>query len=207
MRIVIQMMMPMPIHNLRMTWFTSASELELISWRKSIRDAYLACCFELGEDPEREKISFPDWLSKLSFQLINNTFDSVSFASPVGRRNGTPVSRSAVVKPLHEQHALFNICLLDEFKGAWMTCLSCQILMSTPDQTNPRRKCSVRGCTRKTELYCADCSIIDGNGSRLFFCCGAGQRVQFDRHVWSYHLWSFSLLNSYILRTNRGRHH
>ena len=49
-------------------------------------------------------------------------------------------------------------------------------------QTNPRRQCSVKDCTRKTELYCSDCSTLDyTNGHRLFFVCGAGQRVQYDR--------------------------
>jgi len=45
-------------------------------------------------------------------------------------------------------------------------------------EANPRRKCSVKGCTRKTELYCLDCSRIDHtSGHSLFFCCGTGQRV------------------------------
>ena len=58
--------------------------------------------------------------------------------------------------------------------------ISCARPKPPTGQKNPRRKCSVNGCTRKTELYCQDCSKIDGNGHRLFYVCGAGQRVTID---------------------------
>lgn len=83
----------------------------------SITDAYLAFCFELGPDA---KPSFPDWLNRLAFQLIHNDFDTVSLQSPPpGRRAAAPGPRvSTSIPASHEQHALLNICLLDQYKGA-----------------------------------------------------------------------------------------
>jgi hypothetical protein len=128
----------------------------------SITDAFFAFNFETQDETSRP--SFPDWLSRLAFQLINNDFDQISLTSPSSRRSNAAALPVAVES--HEQHSLHNLILLSPFT----------------DQKNPRRQCSVKGCTRKTELYCASCSKIDhANGHRLFFCCGAGQRVTVNR--------------------------
>jgi hypothetical protein len=128
----------------------------------SLTDAYLA--FNLGAAPDAEKPTFPDWLSRLAYQLVNNKFDEVSMHSPVSTRGS--ISSTAHPPPVlqsHEQHALHNLCLLSPYNSA---------------EANPRRQCSVPKCKRKTELYCLDCSKIDhASGNRLFFSCGAGQRV------------------------------
>jgi hypothetical protein len=84
---------------------------------------------------------------------------------PAGRRAQSAAAQPKALQS-HEQHQLMNLTLLNPYNL----------------KPNPRRQCSVKGCTRKTELYCADCSIIDhANGHRLFFCCGSGQRVTCDR--------------------------
>lgn len=128
----------------------------------SVTDAYLA--FNLGAMPGAQIPSFPDWLGRLAYQLIHNDFDDIAFQSPPARRSSA-ASKSTpppVIKS-HEQHALHNLCLLSPYNSA---------------EANPRRQCSVNNCKRKTELYCLDCSKIDhASGHRLYFCCGAGQRV------------------------------
>ena len=131
----------------------------------SITDAFLA--FKSGL-PVDDQPAFPEFLGKLSYQLIHNSFDADAFQSPGPAGAASRRSSPAVVAvvPSHEQHALLNLCILSPFNR----------------QINPRRQCSVKNCTRKTELYCADCSKIDHtNGHRLFYCCGPGQRVTCDR--------------------------
>jgi hypothetical protein len=133
-------------------------------FQMSITDAFFA--FLLGVPIGTEQPTFPEWLSRLSYQLINNDFDQVSLQSPIPSRRAQPVLAAPRVLLSHEQHQLMNLTLLHPYNL----------------KPNPRRQCSVKGCTRKTELYCADCSKIDhANGHRLFFCCGVGQRVTCDR--------------------------
>jgi hypothetical protein len=130
----------------------------------SITDAFFA--FTLDAPPGTEQPTFPEWLSRLSYQLINNDFDQMSLQSPPSGSRRTPPVAAARTLQSHEEHQLMNLSILTPFN----------------QQINPRRQCSVKGCTRKTELYCADCSIIDHtNGHRLFYCCGVGQRVTADR--------------------------
>ncbi len=85
----------------------------------SITDSYLAFCFGLRDN---EKPSFPDYLNRLAYQLVHNTFDESaqsSFVSPgPARRVQSSQPRSPAVKVSHEQHALLNLCLLDAFRGA-----------------------------------------------------------------------------------------
>lgn len=131
----------------------------------SITDAFLAFNLEnnLAED---EGPAFPDFISRLAYQLIHNTFDEIDFQSPQASRRRATAAVSPVIAPPHQQHQLLNLALLVPFNK----------------QINPRRKCSVKGCGRKTELYCKDCSVIDhASGHRLFHCCGVGQRVTVDR--------------------------
>jgi hypothetical protein len=131
----------------------------------SITDAYLA--FNLENNlAQEEGPAFPDFISRLAYQLIHNTFDVIDFQSPQnGRRPRNAVASSVISQP-HEQHQLLNLSLLLPYSK----------------QINPRRQCSVKNCHRKTELFCKDCSVIDhSNGHRLFFCCGVGQRVTVDR--------------------------
>ena len=134
-------------------------------FQMSITDAFFA--FNLGLPLGTEQPTFPEWLSRLSYQLINNDFDQVSLQSPIpASRRAQPVLAAPKVLLSHEQHQLMNLTLLHPYNL----------------KPNPRRQCSVKGCTRKTELFCADCSKIDhANGHRLFFCCGVGQRVTCDR--------------------------
>lgn len=83
----------------------------------SITDAFYAFNFETsnaGEIPETS--SFPDWLSRLAYQLINNEFDQLSVASPSHRRSTSAAGAPAVVKS-HEQHSLHNLSLLSPYKG------------------------------------------------------------------------------------------
>jgi hypothetical protein len=135
-----------------------------IFFQMSITDAFFA--FNLGAPPNAEQPSFPEWLSRLSYQLIHNDFDQVSLQSPLpAARRAQSVAQPKVLLS-HEQHQLMNLTLLSPYNL----------------KPNPRRQCSVKGCHRKTELFCADCSKIDHtNGHRLFFCCGSGQRVTSDR--------------------------
>ncbi len=168
----------------------------------SITDAFYAFNFETsnaGEMPETS--SFPDWLSRLAYQLINNEFDQLSVASPPNRRSSTSAAGAPAAVKSHEQHSLHNLSLLSPYKGmrrtpqhlhtpqncctplCWSLLHECEL---TPlvEQKNPRRQCSVKNCKRKTELYCVTCSKIDhSNGHRLFFCCGAGQRVTVKQSI------------------------
>ena len=130
----------------------------------SITDAFFA--FNLDAPFGIEQPTFPEWLSRLSYQLINNDIDQVSLQSPPARRAAATSAAAAPTLQSHEEHQLMNLSLLHPFN----------------EKINPRRQCSVKNCKRKTELFCADCSKIDhANGHRLFFCCGVGQRVTCDR--------------------------
>jgi hypothetical protein len=131
----------------------------------SITDAFFA--FNLDAPAGTEQPTFPEWLSRLSYQLINNEIDQLSLQSPISGRRAQPVAAAPTLQS-HEEHQLMNLSLLHPFN----------------EKVNPRRQCSVKNCKRKTELYCADCSKIDHtNGHRLFFCCGVGQRVTCDRRT------------------------
>jgi hypothetical protein len=167
----------------------------------SITDAFFAFNYETQNGAETASSSFPDWLSRLAYQLIHNDFDQQSMASPISNRRSSIHVAPVIVKS-HEQHSLLNLSLLSPFNSTHCLtnasateCCSkmLEMLHATlfhsfeltlpADQKNPRRQCSVRNCKRKTELYCSTCSKIDhGNGHRLFFCCGAGQRVTVKRN-------------------------
>ena len=79
----------------------------------SITDAFLAFNLEHPIHHAGEPASFPDFLSRLAYQLIHNTFDEADFRSP--RRAAVP---PPIVRKLHEQHALLNLSLLSPFNGA-----------------------------------------------------------------------------------------
>lgn len=81
----------------------------------SITDAFLA--FNLENHSGEDQPSFPDFLSRLVYQLIHNTFDAISFQSPANsRRTAAAPAVSHEVKS-HEQHQLLNLALLSPFKG------------------------------------------------------------------------------------------
>jgi hypothetical protein len=84
----------------------------------SITDAYLALKLELNR--EDAVPAFPDFLSRLAYQLIHNNFDEVEFRSPppANRRvHGGAHVVSPVVRKSHEEHALLNLVLLSPFSG------------------------------------------------------------------------------------------
>lgn len=86
-------------------------------FQMSITDAFYAFNFETSNaGGMAETSSFPDWLSRLAYQLINNEFDQMSVASPSNRRSGSAAGAPAVVKS-HEQHSLHNLSLLSPYNG------------------------------------------------------------------------------------------
>jgi hypothetical protein len=85
-------------------------------FQMSITDAFYAFNFDTSNADMSETSSFPDWLSRLAYQLINNEFDQLSVASPSHRRSTSAAGAPAVVK-LHEQHSLHNLSLLSPYNG------------------------------------------------------------------------------------------
>jgi len=85
----------------------------------SITDAYLALKLEL--DREDAVPAFPDFLSRLAYQLIHNNFDEVEFRSPAPSSRQRPHGVAHVVSPVvrksHEEHALLNLVLLSPFSS------------------------------------------------------------------------------------------
>jgi hypothetical protein len=98
----------------------------------SITDAFYAFTFETSNASEMsETSSFPDWLSRLAYQLINNEFDQLSLASPPNRRSSASAIGAPAVVKSHEQHSLHNLSLLSPYNGT-RRLSTCTLLKNVP---------------------------------------------------------------------------
>jgi hypothetical protein len=101
-------------------------------FQMSITDAFYAFTFETSNAGEMsETSSFPDWLSRLAYQLINNEFDQLSLASPPHRRSSTSATGAPAVIKSHEQHSLHNLSLLSPYNGT-RRLSTCTLLRKVP---------------------------------------------------------------------------
>jgi hypothetical protein len=128
----------------------------------SITDAFYAFNFETSNaGGMSETSSFPDWLSRLAYQLINNEFDQLSVASPSNRRSVSAAGAPAVVKS-HEQHSLHNLSLLSPYKGT-RRLSTCTLLKNV--------------ARHFVEVYCMNLNLRPWQKKGITLACNAASKI------------------------------